>query len=397
MSGGLVFALCVLECAYRLKVFCGMPNEHEQLTYRVCSDVYIEYDKQHGERFHPNSEHWVTFVENGTIVFGTTCSRSNANGLGGRTTIGEFAERNTKVLVFGDSFTHWNQSGKSWPDILEEELGHRLGKTVGVLNYARGAYGVTQMLTLAAEKAREHKPDLVIIAAIADDFTRSRWWCKQVEWQGHTRWMISSRNDEFQDYRVAVDEFLINEKADRRWCERMQDGTATSSDHAILEETNQQFATIRSEVFKVRRNFSQFTIRKSYLYSRLTRGTPFEYASHVIPRVSFEDFADDDELVHSIRSLRDSGCPTLMVYLPQKPEIDESETAMPEQAKQLMHSLERLMHQPFVLLHKESNLTAPAIMDLKPYDGHPNISGLRWYAKAVAPIAKEWIHPEETR
>ncbi len=86
-----------------------------------------------------------------------------------------------------------------------------------------------------------------------------------------------------------------------------------------------------------------------------------------------------------------------MVYLPQKPEIDESETAMPEQAKQLMHSLERLMHQPFVLLHKESNLTAPAIMDLKPYDGHPNISGLRWYAKAVAPIAKEWIHPEETR
>jgi len=62
-------------------VFNTAPEEHEDLSYWVCSKVYIGFKEKHGERLKPNFERCVTVVENGRVVFGTTDSRSNADGL----------------------------------------------------------------------------------------------------------------------------------------------------------------------------------------------------------------------------------------------------------------------------------------------------------------------------
>ena len=191
-------------------------------------------------------------MRDGEVVFGTTISKSNADGLGGKTTIDEYKHRDSKVLVFGDSFTHWNQMGVTWPDLLEEQLSVRLGTPVGVLNYARGTYGVIQMLELASEMAQEHNPDLIILAAVYDDFTRARWWRKEIEWKGYKRWMLSSRKDSFLDYRVTVDTTVVDERATREWYERMLVGRATESDRAILASVNRQFIVQRWVVFEVR-------------------------------------------------------------------------------------------------------------------------------------------------
>ena len=107
-----------------------------------------------------------------------------------------------------------------------------------------------------------------------------------------------------------------------------------------------------------------------------------------MPRVPFEDFSEDDELVTNIESLQNSGCPIMLVYLPQKREIDQAKTITWGPNRNLMQSLERIMNQEFILLHTEAELDAPKKMDLRPHDWHPNINGLQWYAQAVAPFAE---------
>lgn len=382
-----LICFCGLEFAYRIWLL------NRGASYRVCSEVYTEFDEKHGERFKPNIAFWNTFIQDGDVVFGTVISRSNADGLGGRTTIAEYRERDSRVLVFGDSFSHWNQMGSTWPDILESELTRQVEGSVGVLNFARGTYGVTQMLNLAAEKVEQHTPDLVIIAAIGDDFSRARWWRKEFDWNGHTRWLLSSRHDRFLDYPGAVDTTLVNQEANRDWCERMLVGEATEADYGVLDAINRQYSILRQENDRIRGTFNPFSLSRSYLYSRISGGRAYGTPSP-IPRVAFDDFSLDRELVANIQSLRNSDCPILLVYLPQKSEIDQAETKMSEQNQNLMRSLERIMNQQFVLLHKETDLEPPEKMDLKPYDGHPNISGLTWYARAVTPFAEAVLKDE---
>ena|GEM_PF-1206604 len=375
-----------LEGAYRIVLL--YQQQTASYSYRISSEVYTEFDEKHGERIKPNMTFWNSYIKDGNVVFGTTISKSNADGLGGKTTISEYEERDYKVLIFGDSFSHWNQMGSSWPDLLEGKLNRRVDGSVGVLNYARGTYGVTQMLALAAEKVEQHKPDLIIIAAVGRDFSRGRWWRKDFRWNGYTRHLISDRPDKFLDYPGATDTILVNPEANRSWCERILAGEATASDHGVLDAVKQQHALLRQENERVMGLiFQPFSLRKSHLLSRLIHGKVKRTAA-AMPRVPFEDFSEDDELVTNIESLQNSGCPIMLVYLPQKREIDQAKTITWGPNRNLMQSLERIMNQEFILLHTEAELDAPKKMDLRPHDWHPNINGLQWYAQAVAPFAE---------
>jgi len=366
-----------LEMTYRLK----LKKINTTLSYRVTPKMYVDFDDRHGEKFRQNSECWVTFVQDGQVVYGTVTSRSNKNGLGGKTTISEYESSDYKILIFGDSFTHWNQKDSTWPDLLQNLLNKSTNKNIAVLNYARGTYGVLQMLSLAADKVQEHKPDLVIIAAIHDDFTRDRWWCKEIEWQGYRRWMISSKKDEFSDYRYAVDEVLINPLATKDWCVNIL--KKNQQDDEVLRKLNEQYLLIKKDVEKIRKQFQMFQLDRSLLISRIINGHPYKFASRTIPRLSINDYSKDVEAVVSCQKLLTSRAMIKLVYLPTQKEIENKNTLLLDQSKMLMNSLEKMLKTKFIFLQEEINLSDYGAINLEPYDGHPSYEGLLMYAQTL--------------
>ena len=370
-----------------------IESEFEHPTYRVAPFVYEEYDEAHGARFRPNSDLYMCFIKEGKVTWGTYASRSNRDGLGGRTTIQEYDEADLKVLVFGDSFTHWNQFGVTWPDLFERELGQRLKRTVGVLNYGRGTYGVIQMLELAAEKVIEHKPDFLIIAAVADDFTRGRWWVREMEVNGITRWMLSSKKDEFLDYRFATDELLVNSSATPEWCMEMVNSNGGTGD-VLLRELNAQYKTIRTDIESKRRRFRVFEMSRPYLFNRIFHGTPYlktTYSPPTIPRLILHDFSLDGGAKKSVQVLKESDVPIMLVYLPVAVEVQRRQLRTSRQSRDLMSSLEKMLNTKFKLIQAEYEGPAPAKIDLGPHDAHPNIVGLRFYAKNIVQLFCKYL------
>jgi hypothetical protein len=381
------------EIVYRVYLQRMLAHKDNSLSYHLTPSVYVEYDERHGERLKPSSECWVSYVEGGRLIWGTTVSRSNRDGLGGRTTLAELAAADTKVLVFGDSFTHWNQGGVAWPDLLEDNLRRASGKNVRVADFARGAYGVLQMLDLAADEAEELHPDLIVIAVISHDFQRARWWCKEIRKDGFIRWMLSSRKDEFLDYRYAADEMLISPAATHEWCQRRLAGGGAGPEDPVLAAANAQFAKIRDEVVAVRRNFHPFALDRSYLLRRIVHRDPFDQGLNTIPQVSWDDFAEDARTRENLRRLRATGIPLLFLYLPNADEMRVRQVLTDRQTRRLMASLERLSGQPLRLLQKEYQGSVPAKMNLLPYDAHPNRDGLQLYADAAAPLILNALPP----
>ena len=179
LSISTLFYLFLAEWGYRL--FVKFQLRHKAPDYIMCPTVHINYDEKYGEQPKPNNACWMTIVAGGRPLDCIKIFESNADGLDGKTTIAEYKKATNKIMVFGDSFSHWDLGGNTWPDLLQQNLNAGRSRTTAVLNYARGAYGVLQMLDLAADKINELHPDLVVIAVIGDDLSRARWWGKEVQ------------------------------------------------------------------------------------------------------------------------------------------------------------------------------------------------------------------------
>ncbi len=377
--GGCLLVLGAAEFGYR--VFLKRRIEARGPSYRVTPSMYVDYDEAHGERFKPDHEMWISYVENGRVVWGAVASRANADGLGGRTTLAEYDTSEVKILVFGDSFTHWRQGDVTWPDLLEQELRRRLGRRVAVLNFGRGAYGVIQMLELAAEQVPALRPDLVVIAAIGEDFSRARWWCREIPGDGYTRWILSEKKDGFGDYRYSVDELLIEPRATPGWCD--------STWHAggydpLVESLNERYRKLAREVWAVRPPVELRTLRWSYLLGRLLHGDPLHGRRRTLPRVAFSDYRNDPGAMAAIRTLRATGVPILLAYLPVEAEVRSGKALMAPQALRLMRSLEREMGIRFEQLQSGTAGRISDPFDVRPFDRHPSLAALRFYAVQVA-------------
>jgi len=161
------------EWLYRLKLRLVRPRQHIEYSYRVASIVPFEYDEQYGAHPKPHLESFDCFVKDGRVAWGSVVTDSNRDGLGGKTTLDQYENADVRILVFGDSFSDWNQGGETWPDLLQRHLEKDLGKRVAVLDYGLAGYGALRMLDLAADKISQLHPNLAIIAAIGDDFSRA--------------------------------------------------------------------------------------------------------------------------------------------------------------------------------------------------------------------------------
>lgn len=385
-----VVTCLVLEAFYRGRLAVGASGFSANSGCRVTADPFVEYDEKHGRKFKPNGEFFATYLRDGEVVRGMVSRVTNADGLSSRTSIDEYDHSDVKILVFGDSFTCWNQQGVSWPDLCEAELERRLEMSVGLLNYAQGGYGVIQMLELASDIVRRHQPDIVIFAIIGQDLTRDRWWDKVITRDGLTRWLKSSRKDGFDDYRHAVDVMLVEERATRAWCERMLTGSAvTRADRELLRELTNRFLQLRTEVYAVRYRSSLLALDRSFLARRLVQGYPFEFRLQTIPTIRFDDFSEDVPTVRSLRVLQQSAMPMLLFYLPMGHEIVAGRPLMNRQSEKLMASLEKLSDQNIIDLASQYRRQPPAKIDLLPIDAHPNHDGLVWYAEEIANIVEE--------
>jgi hypothetical protein len=348
------------------------------LSYGVTSGVSVRYDEKLGAFPKPDSEFWLSRVSAGRLVWGRLLWRSNRDGLCGKATIADYHRASMKILAFGDSFTQFMQEGVTWPDLLERNLREFTHGEVAVLNYGREGCGVMQMLDFAADKVDELHPDYVIIAVIGDDFTRARTWHMQVEKEGRTRWMVSTKKNDFLDYHFASDHELVYPAATRGWCERtMASGGAFDP---VLEQMNQQYRDLKGEVDSVILPFHPLSINRSYLYARLSRGTPFGRRMQDIPRISFDDYHSDHQTRRNFMRLNRSGARVFLVYLPLADELNAGVCKLDRQSRRLMKSLEQIAESDFWLLQQHLDGPMPSKIDNLPMDGHPNLTGLQLYA-----------------
>jgi len=206
----LALSLLLAEIAVRIHLW------NRPVTFHLVDAVYGQYDARFGQRFRPNSRKVLSLVENGRVAWCPgVIGRANEDGLGGRSTLRDAAQADYVIFTTGDSFSHWMRSTLTVPDVVESVLRERTGLEVVDLNFARGAYGLLQMLTLAAEMYPVVKPDLVVVQFISDDLTRGRWWTREALIDGRPRSQISPTPDGFDDPRTTNEEDIVDPAAHR--------------------------------------------------------------------------------------------------------------------------------------------------------------------------------------
>jgi hypothetical protein len=377
----IILSIIGLESLYRIYLY--QKGAFQPYTYRVTNSVHGVYDKNFGLKYKPNHK-WTWFnVTNGKV---TWCPDavfvSNQDGLDGKTTIDEYNHADIKILVFGDSFSHWNQKGYTWPDLLQDNLANKLDVNVGVLNYARGGYGILQMFDLAEAKIKEHQPDLVIFAFITDDLTRARLWFKTMEIGEYTRILVSPKKDDFHP-KFALDTVLVNPAVDLAWCKK---SLKNRKSNPVLEQINKQYEEIKRSVYKIHRltEDNLFSVNNLYLFNRIIYGSAFVSLRIGIPQLTINNFVFDKQLVSRIKSIKHSKTPYLLFHLPIQKEIAQSKIQTNQEQALLLSSLERLTNNKVIYLFKDINkYEVPEAIDSLPHDIHPNFYGLKLYADLI--------------
>jgi hypothetical protein len=354
-------------------------------SFHLVNGVHGQYDARFGQRFRPNSRKVLTLVSNGRVVWcpGVVAS-ANDDGLGGRSTLQDARNADYVIFTTGDSFSYWTRSALTVPDVVESLLSQRTGLKVVDLNFARGAYGVLQMLTLAAEMSSILKPNLIVVQFISDDLTRGRWWTREAVIDGRTRQQISPRPDGFDDPRTTNDEDIVDGRATEEWCQRQL--VAPQPDAVVDAAVAYHRAYLRSKGIAV----DPFSLTKSYAIDAAWSGffgKPFysQTAFSLMPRVTASEFLADPGYRDAVRKLRTSGVPTVLVHLPNKAEVLTGRPFRGREAEAIWTHLETDLGTRIVTLAAlENRPSTPPTIDLQPNNAHPNLEGIRFYGEYVA-------------
>ncbi|HKC98256.1 MAG TPA: hypothetical protein VKG20_09500, partial [Methylomirabilota bacterium] len=289
-----------------------------------------------------------------------------------------------------DSFSYWMQSALTIPDVVETLLGERTGLKVVNLNFARGAYGILQMLTLAAEMYPALKPQLIVVQFITDDLTRGRWWTREAVIDGRTRSQMASRPD-FNDPRTTNDEDVVDGRATEEWCRR--ELHAARPDAVVKDSVSFRGVYLRSKGIA----FEPFSLTKSYLIEAVWStffGRPFysQTAFSLMPRVTAEEFLADPGYRAAIQKLKQSGVPVVLVHLPNKAEILFGRPFRGRATESIWTHLERDLGTRIVTLAELPNHPPPPpTIDLQPNNAHPNLDGIRFYGQYVATVLEPLV------
>jgi hypothetical protein len=389
VGAGLVVVGCLLglvlaEATYRAYLYFKRPARFGALDQGYFSAYNIshwEFDDQFGYVYPPERTIDYTGVKDGRVV---ECHRLHVINRYGNigAVIGSYRDARIKILVFGDSWTAFQQEGKTWPNLLQETLERRLGRSVHVVNFGRDGYGILQMFDLAAAQVPEWKPDLVVVAFITDDLTRARFWRTVVGAGDDVR--VLTTIDPVRNPRPdqSTDTFLLLPSATHEWCRSMAGtGRVDPVLHGLIAKRRQLLSPRLANVL---------TLRDSYLYNRIAHRNPFWFLSRVPsynPRVSFTTFAKDPRFMRDIEQLQATGIPLVLFHLAYSREIKAGKEAiMGAQKTALWNSLEELTGEQILRTtdYVRLPLPAPERMNVSPDDSHPSLWGMEFYASVVA-------------
>jgi len=385
VATGVCLSLAIAEIAVRAHV------GSRPVSFHIVNGVFGQYDREFGQRFRPSSKKVLSLVSDGRVTWcpGVIAS-ANVDGLGGRSTLADARNADYVIFTTGDSFSYWMQSALTIPDVVETLLGERTGLKVVNLNFARGAYGILQMLTLAAEMYPALKPQLIVVQFITDDLTRGRWWTREAVIDGRTRSQMASRPD-FNDPRTTNEEDVVDGRATEEWCRR--ELHAARPDAVVKDSVSFRGVYLRSKGIA----FEPFSLTKSYLIEAVWStffGRPFysQTAFSLMPRVTAEEFLADPGYRAAIQKLKQSGVPVVLVHLPNKAEILFGRPFRGRATESIWTHLERDLGTRIVTLAELPNHPPPPpTIDLQPNNAHPNLDGIRFYGQYVATVLEPLV------
>jgi hypothetical protein len=366
--------------------------------FRVAPAVYGQFDASFGQHFSPGSQYVVSMVADSKVVACLGIVESaNEDGLGGRSTLQTARAADYVIFTTGDSFTHWKRDGLTVPDVVEALLQERTGVRVANLNFARGAYGLLQMLTIAAERHLVIEPNLIVVQFITDDLTRGRWWTRESTVAGRTRALISARPDGFENFEITNDEYVVDPRATDVWCH--QHVAASHVDDVARDATTYYHDYRRAKGLA----FNPLALTRSYLADSLSMrllGRPFHTPTRyqLIPRVTAAQFSADQGYAAAVRALRTARAPIVFIHLPSKEEIHAGAPHLGQDGVRIWRTLEHDFATHIVTYAALRDPPAlPMKIDMQPYDGHPNVDGIRFYGDYVATAIVDRVRPDAAR
>lgn len=389
----IVFTIAFLEIAYRLylmqKISVAKESEipEDALNYSAVDDVLTEFNLEFGYSYVANKSNNKVLVHHGYPVM---CSQATINELGNTNRLkGNYEDATVKILVFGDSFTaNTDLNGMTWPDLLQDELEAKLNQDVNVINFGRGAYGIPQMFDLARTKIEEFEPDLVIFAFITSDLVRARFWRTVNFINGEKRDFVMAEPSEEADLKKSLDATLVNSMITREWCEHML--VTLDKDDALLKALNEEFMQRRREHYDpVEFN----SLSTSFIFNRIVYNDPFRgFMPSLIPRIYENNYAGDSRFIENVNHINQSNIPYYIIHLPTYEDIKAGKYELSEQEQSLLDSFQEITGKQIINFieytssHDSDNLDDLDKLFLSPYDRHPSLEGIRFYAEVISEI-----------
>lgn len=389
----MIFTIAASEIAYRLSLMQRIRADkvskipEAALDYSAVDDVLTQFNLEFGYSYVANKSNNGVLVRNGYPVM---CTQATINELGNTNRIkGSYEDATLKILVFGDSFTaNTSLNGITWPDLLQDELEAKLNQDVHVINFGRGAYGILQMFDLARTKVEEFKPDLVIFAFITSDLVRARFWRTVNFINGEKRDFVMTEPSEEADLKKSIDATVVNSLITREWCENML--VAMDKEDALLKALNEEFIQRRKEHYDpVELN----SLSTSFLFNRIAYNDPFRgFIPSLIPRFSEHSYANDSRFVENVNYLNQSDIPYYIIHLPTYEDLRAGQYEFGEQEKSLLESFQEVTGKPIInFMEYDANHDHHHLVDIEklfmsPYDRHPSLQGIRFYAEVVSEI-----------
>ncbi len=344
---------------------------------RVTAAPYGVFDQRLGVRYEPNSAISFVYLDSKGRVLDclANISVTNSDGFRGRDGLKDYVEARQRIIVSGDSFSHWNIDGFTLVDYTRSEL-EREGFESSLLNVAGGTFGLEHMvvhIAEAIEEVGEFAPDLVAVQFIRDDITRDWWYLDTIvdangrerARLGHSVGCLSPDSD------CGSDEYLIDNKATQEWCiSRLADGEIDEVSRSLV---------------KTYRDIRGFFVYVPKALARL--GMIDRQSTSVIPRVLSAESIDSSRLQPAIQSIQASGARVVFVYLPTVEEIRSGQIyAFDDNEKAVLKFYEDLLGASVIYPADFSAFDGITEFSISPVDGHPSMELQRGYGRHLARI-----------
>lgn len=384
----LLVSLILPEMTYRIYLAANDPLARDKWSWWLLPAANTQFDAEFGQKYLPESTIDAAVVRKGLVV-GCLVDvyRTNVDGLSGATTLADYASADFKVVLTGDSFSRWRLGGLTVADVLQKRMGEATGQRVAVLNYARGGYGLLEMVTMAAAQAEQADPALIVVAFITDDLTRARRWTKAAVIDGRIRELWAARPDHLDNPDKASDATIVDPRATAEWCEERRQ--RADRDAVLLEAT----AFAESEIKRKGLRPDVFAVDRAYFYAWLWRRLAGISAPGTSPRVDADGFSGDARYRAERQTLQSLGVPIVFVHLPVQSEFAAGRPLVSGAAAKIWTMIERDFETKIVTYFDlELKPELPPIYNLEPLDGHPNAAGIDFYgAVTFSAIAKRLV------